>query len=266
MKITFLGSGSAFVLAKENYQSNIMIETEDHTLLFDAGTTIPEALNDLGYTVNSFDSIFVSHNHADHVGGLEYIGFKKYFSTFPFGEDRPQIIAHNSVMDELWDNSLRGGMRTLQGKSASLDTYFNPVYLQDSGSFMLDSYIKYEIIQTIHVIDDRRFMPSYGLMLTNVRDTELGKIFITGDTQLAPNQMMSFYEQAHVIFHDCELAEYPNSVHAQYHELKKLPDTIKAKMWLYHYILNDDYPELPDAVADGFLGFVKRGDSFDYQI
>jgi hypothetical protein len=23
---------------------------------------------------------------------------------------------------------------------------------------------------------------------------------------------------------------------------------------------------LPDAVADGFLGFVKRGDSFDYQI
>ena len=264
MKLTFLGSGSAFVLAEENYQSNILIETDDHTMLFDAGTTIPDALNALGKTVNSFDSIFISHNHADHVGGLEYIGFKKYFSTFPFGSDRPTLLAHHQVMDELWDTSLKGGMRSLQGKSATLDTYFNPVYLKDSDTFMLDTYIKYQIVQTIHVIDDRRFMPSYGLILNNVRDVGIRKIFITGDTQLAPNQMMTFYDQSDIIFHDCELAEYQNSVHAQYHELKKLPEHIKAKMWLYHYILNEDYPELPDAVADGFLGFVKRGDSFEY--
>jgi len=261
MKITFLGSGSAFVLSKENYQSNILIETDEHTMLFDAGTTISEALNDLGYTVNSFDSIFISHNHADHVGGLEYIGFKKYFSTFPFGSDKPTLIAHHQVMDELWDTSLKGGMRSLQGKSATLDTYFTPVYLKDSGYFKISNDLRAEIVQTIHVIDDRRFMPSYGLML--VKESINKRIFITGDTQLAPNQMMTFYEQAEVIFHDCELAEYPNSVHAQYHELTKLPEHIKAKMWLYHYTFNEDYPELPDAVADGFLGFVKRGDSFE---
>ena len=262
MKITFLGSGSAFVLSKENYQSNILIETDDNDrLLFDAGTTIPDALNDLGYTVNSFDSIFISHNHADHVGGLEYIGFKKYFSTFPFGSDKPTLISHHQVMDELWDTSLKGGMRSLQGKSATLDTYFTPVYLKDSDYFKISDDLRAEIIQTIHVIDDRRFMPSYGLML--VQESINNRIFITGDTQLAPNQMMTFYEQADVIFHDCELAEYPNSVHAQYHELNTLPEKIKAKMWLYHYIFNEDYSELPDAVADGFLGFVKRGDVFE---
>ena len=174
------------------------------------------------------------------------------------------------MIDELWDTCLKGGMRSLQGKTATLDTYFDPVYLKDSDSFMINANTKCEIVQTIHVIDDRRFMPSYG-MLIHTNDDGLGRehsegdvIFITGDTQLAPNQMMNFYDTSDVIFHDCELAEYPNSVHAQYHELVKLPEGIKEKMWLYHYNTDGGKNELPDAVADGFKGFVKRGDTFDY--
>ena len=60
---------------------------------------------------------------------------------------------------------------------------------------------------------------------------------------------------------DCELAKYPNSVHAQYHELATLPADIKAKMWLYH---NDG--DRPNAVEDGFAGFVNKGDIFDFSL
>ena len=53
MKITFLGSGSAFVTADENYHSNILLSKDVYFatvgnvykhLLFDAGTTIIEEI------------------------------------------------------------------------------------------------------------------------------------------------------------------------------------------------------------------------------
>ena len=46
MKIKFLGSGSAFTLAEENYQSNILIsiniDKEIKYFLYDAGSIIAE--------------------------------------------------------------------------------------------------------------------------------------------------------------------------------------------------------------------------------
>ena len=261
-KITFLGSGSAFVLAEENYQTNIVIEDTGDTpckCLVDAGTTIPDALAKANIKPTDIDKLFITHNHADHTGGAEYLGFKTFFSTFPFGQKKINLIAHHSVLEELWDNNLKAGMRSLQGQTASLETYFNVDYLKDSSNFMVGD-IKCEIVQTIHVMDDRRFMPSYGIMINSGTQ----KIFFTGDTQLAPNQMSTFYQQADVIFHDCECKKYPNSVHAQYHELCTLPSEIKSKMWLYHYTTENDTISLPDAVADGFKGFVNRGDVFNF--
>ena len=115
--------------------------------------------------------------------------------------------------------------------------------------------LEFDLIQTVHVVDDRRIKPSYGLIF----ETDGKTVFITGDTQYAPNQLLTFYQRSDVIFHDCELAEYPNSVHAQYHELVKLPEDVKSRMWLYH----NDGPQ-PDAKADGFAGFVQKGDMFDF--
>ena len=96
-------------------------------------------------------------------------------------------------------------------------------------------------------------------------DTDKNTVFISGDSQFAPNQMLTYFEQASIIFHDCEFAEYPNSVHAQFHQLINLPDEIKKKMWLYHYSLNgklvQEYDKL--AIENGFAGLVRRGQHFN---
>jgi hypothetical protein len=42
--------------------------------------------------------------------------------------------------------------------------------------------------------------------------------------------------------------------------LSALSAEIKRKMWLYHY----QPGPLPDAEKDGFRGFVKRGQTFDF--
>ena len=67
------------------------------------------------------------------------------------------------------------------------------------------------------------------------------------------------YEKADLIFHDCETMN-ASTVHTHYDFLNKFPSKIKSKMWLYHY--QDDKDQ--DAVADGFAGFVKRGQEFNY--
>ncbi len=70
---------------------------------------------------------------------------------------------------------------------------------------------------------------------------------------------MKFYEQADVIFHDCETAPYKSGVHAHYSDLKNLEQKHYNKMWLYHYQSNPS--QTPE--EDGFLGFAKKGQVFE---
>jgi hypothetical protein len=72
--------------------------------------------------------------------------------------------------------------------------------------------------------------------------------------------MQEFYDRADLIFHDCETSKFPTPVHAHYNDLVKLPSQIKNKMWLYGY---QPGPLPEDVIQQGFLGFVKRGQTFE---
>lgn len=291
--ITFLGSGSAFCTADENFQSNILVTTEivdmienssDTNLmnkrkikkhfLFDAGTTIADALHSVRVNIDDIDTIFISHQHADHIGGLENIAFKRYFGKFPFGQNKPHIVRNKHILQDTWNDSLKGGLQSIQGEVNSLESYFECTYLDHNSSFEFHG-IKIEPVQTLHSIDNRRVVPSYGVIINGNK-----RILITGDTQFAPNQMRTFYEQVDVIFQDCEFKEYPKSIHAQFHELSTLPDEVRARMWLYHYTLKVGEKEAQDGYMEniyesfedrekmvleaGFAGLVKRGQVFNF--
>jgi len=298
IRIKFLGSGSAFTLASENFQSNVLISKELHPLsnvpcteeefeevmkpsespyykhlLYDCGTTIPEALNEANLKPQDLAAIYISHLHADHAGGIEYIGFKTYFEVFNFGKTefgtmRPKLYGHKSILYNGWDGTWKGGLQSIQGQVNSLESYFDTHYMESNDDF--DFYgVSIKPVQTVHVVDDRMINPSYGIMIQN-RDADRSgtiygpKVFLTGDSQFAPNQMLTYFKQADMIFHDCEFAEYPNSVHAQFHQLKTLDEETKAKMWLYHYSLgNQTFEEVQEVVLfAGFAGLVKKGQEF----
>ena len=285
MKIKFLGTGSAFALGKENFQSNVLISKEINVdeslpvfsgdaltktsqvtkrLLYDAGTTLPDALDAYDLKPQDLDSVYISHLHADHAGGVEYLGFKTYFECFNFGKSgfgqmKPKLYGHQTILKEGWDHTWSGGLASIQGQTNTLETYFDTTYMDSNDSF--DFYgTEIRPIQTVHVVDDRMINPSFGIMF---KDNDIN-VFISGDSQFAPNQMLTYFGQADLIFHDCEFAEYPNSVHAQFHQLQTLPDNIKKKMWLYHYMLNGKtFEELNQEVIDaGFAGLVKKGQEF----
>ena len=264
LEINFLGSGSAFTLAEENYQSNILISKDNKHLLYDAGSTIAEALNSAGLVPQDLDTIYISHLHDDHAGGVEYIGFKTYFEVFKFNETefgsmKPRLIGHHSILREGWDNCWKGGLQSIQGQTNTLESYFNTTYMSDDDTF---NFYGTEIwsVPTSHVKDNIRDVPSFGILC---REGDK-KVFISGDTMFTPEILLPEYRRSDIIFHDCEFSEYSNSVHAQFHQLCTLENNIKEKMWLYHYSLNGKtYEELESEVLEnGFAGLVKRGQKF----
>jgi ribonuclease BN (tRNA processing enzyme) len=255
MKLTFLGSGSAFTVGTGNYHSNMLLHDEKgNRLLIDCGSDARLSLHELGLSHRDIQAVYISHLHADHVGGLEWLAFTTRFDP-ACKNKKVGLYVSEHLVNALWHKVLSGGLSSLQTEIATLASYFivNPIK-ENSGFKWLQ--IDFKIIQTIHIISGFTVIPSYGLMFT----LQGKKVFITTDTQFAPAQIKDYYEIADIIFHDCETTVNKSGVHAHYSELATLPAQIKKKIWLYHY----NPGALPDAKQDGFRGFVKKGQCFDF--
>ncbi len=256
MKLVFLGSGSAFTVGG-NYQSNMYVESDSKKkFLIDCGSDVRHALFELGLDHNDIDALYISHLHADHVGGLEWLAFKTYFNGV--NARKIDLFIAESLVEALW-SVLSGGLRSIKSFEANLSTYFNVHSVPDNGSFTWENTV-FQLFQTDHICSNFQLMASFGLM------TEMDgvKVLITTDTKIPPEEehiLFSHYKDADVIFHDCETSPFKSTVHSHYTELVDFPPELKKKIWLYHY----QPGELPDAIKDGFKGFVKKGQSFDFK-
>ena len=251
MKFTFLGTGAAFTMT--NYHSNMLLEVNGERLLVDCGGDARFSLRDVGYGSADVDALYISHLHADHIGGIEWLALSTYFNP---QKARPVLYANERLTDELWENSLKGGLGTLQNQITHLETYFETRPIGRNSGFEFAG-MKLKTVQTVHYMDGYEIVPSYGLIFPTSDDRQ---VFLTTDTQFTPGQLGTFYESSDIIFHDCETAKFRSGIHAHYDELKSLPEHLRAKMWLYHYQDGD----LPDCKADGFAGFVNKGQVFEF--
>jgi ribonuclease BN (tRNA processing enzyme) len=251
MKLIFLGTGSAFTL--NNYQTNFLLSTDDDSkrLLIDCGSDIRFALRQQGYFLTDITDIYVSHNHADHIGGLEGLAFSTFFNP---KVQKPHLYLSKVLLNILWGKSLSGGLESIEGAITDINSYFS-VHTVDNNKYFVWEKIKFMLVQTIHIMNGFYIIPSFGLFFKVNKQ----QVFITTDTQFCPNQIMKFYDMADIIIQDCETSAFKSGVHAHYSDLKTLPDKVKAKMWLTHY----QDGELPHAQQDGFLGFAKRGQILD---
>ncbi len=251
MKILFLGVSSSLTVGDKKFQSNMLLESTDgHKMLIDCGTDIRHSLLEQGVSHADIDAVYISHLHADHVGGLEWLGFSKLF----IDKIRPALYISPDQRNKLWNNVLSGGMSTLENQAANLASFFD-VQSVDQQCFKWENHV-FQLIKTEHSMNNGVLLPAYGLLVTGDSKT----IFISTDTCFCPALLEPIYKQADIIFHDCETSPSPSGQHAQYVDLKTLEPAIKTKMWLYDY---NDGP-LPDAKKDGFRGFVVQGQCFEF--
>ena len=79
MFLTMLGTGNGFTPGL--LDSNALLESGNSRTLIDCGTTAWDSLGMLGLKRESIDTIFLTHIHFDHAGGLESIAlYSKYVS------------------------------------------------------------------------------------------------------------------------------------------------------------------------------------------
>jgi ribonuclease BN (tRNA processing enzyme) len=272
MKITVIGCGNAFSMI--NFNQSFLLEEGGKKLLIDCGARIPLALINAGIKFSDIDAIYISHAHADHIGGLEEMAFSRYdwqhhprrwddYAAVP-GEsnDRdyldpsvkyipyaPKLIANEKLMDELWNYSLRGGLDSMEGFDSTLETFFQPVPIKPNVPFTWQEW-RFDLIQQIHIMTGSVIKYTFGLLMS--RKDHKTVYFTTDSQHCSPRQIEIFYNKANIIFQDCECTgidcvkkefKFGSGVHANYAQLAGWPSAnsvrlspeIKAKMYLSHY-------------------------------
>jgi ribonuclease BN (tRNA processing enzyme) len=230
-------------------------------MLIDCGGDVRFALWQQGLTYNDIDAVYVSHLHADHIGGMEFLSFCRLFDKRAGGP--PTLFMVYTLMTEMWEDSLKGGLESIEGQVMTLTGYFKCYPVRINESFTWEG-IEFTPIQTVHVMAGYKIKNSYGLLIR--KGSEVARpdmppkydVFFTSDTQNCPAQLSKFYARSKLILHDCETG-FKSGVHANFDELKNLPKETKSKMWLYHYQPNSKQ----DAKAEGFAGFIKKGQEFE---
>ncbi len=79
VRIRFLGSGDAFG-SGGRLQTCILIESEACSCLLDCGASSLIALKQASVEPNNIDTIFITHLHGDHFGGLPFFILDAQFS------------------------------------------------------------------------------------------------------------------------------------------------------------------------------------------
>ncbi len=259
MSITFLGVGSAFT-TRDYYQSNLLITARSgRRMLVDCGSDARFSLAEWdagnGTVDVPIDAVYISHLHADHIGGLEWLAFNTYFNP---GLPRPKLYAAAELHERLWNFALRSGLEYIADQVMTISDYFETHEVTADAPFEWEG-IQFTPVRLLHVFNSIHPIFSFGLIIQEIIG---GKTcFFSTDSVLdirLRTHLNEWVPKVDLFFQDCETLPFKTRVHAHYEELCTLPETIRQKMWLYHY--NPNPPFRPE--RDGFLGFVRKGQTF----
>ncbi|MEM6928880.1 MAG: MBL fold metallo-hydrolase [Myxococcota bacterium] len=219
MDLIALGVGDAFTA---RYHSTCAaIRSAGRTLLVDCPHPIRRVMADAGghVDVGDLDGLVVTHNHADHVSGVEPLLFSAHFVL----QRKLPVLAHPRVLDDLWTHHLKAGMHELLGPDGSrrelcFEDVAEPVPLSESEVTRFAGF-SIAIRRTIHHI------PTFALRIDD-GEASLGW---SADTAFDPD-LIAWLARADRFVHETNFG-----VHTPYAALAALPAPLRARMWLVHY-------------------------------
>lgn len=235
LALLFLGTGSAFT--KKNYQNNLLIVKGDDHLLVDCGTRGPEALTRLGRTVGDIRNYYVTHSHADHIGGLEEVMLVNRYMT----RAKPHIYIPEEFERIIWQHSLSGGSAPNErhdGEELGFEDFWvvhRPTERPDlprAATEVQVGSINLKTFRTRHFPEQARTWEDAFYSVGFVIDD---RVLFTGDTQYDEElvTIMDELYQPEVIFHDVQF--FTGGIHASLKEVNGLPRSVRDRIYLMHY-------------------------------
>lgn len=233
--LRFLGVGSA--QAPELGSACGVLERDGAPLLMiDCGAEALSAYLDRYGAVPR--TLFITHTHMDHVGGLERLFYRIYFDAALRGKVR--IYAHAALVTLLQARIADYPEVLAEGGANFWDAFH---LIPVSRGFWCDG-LWFDVFPTRHHAPGT----SFGLSLR-------GSFVWTGDTRPIPEMLSAYAARGELVAHDCALVGNPS--HTGVDDLdREYPEELRRRLRLYHYASESD------AVAIQARGFhvARRGD------
>ncbi|WP_438446669.1 MBL fold metallo-hydrolase [Gorillibacterium sp. sgz5001074] len=219
IQIQMLGTGSAFATQYDN--NNALFTCNGYRLLVDCGVTAPRALHQMGIPFDEINGIFISHLHADHVGGLEEYAFQMYYVY----KKRPVLWVPSVLRTPIWEHTLRGGMENPAECIDTLEHYFEVKELEAGIPQEIHPGLTLEIMPTLHIPGK----PSFGIYMNDA-------LYFSCDSMFDAERLTALRRERGLkhVLHDCQL-QGKGYIHATLDELLTLPDELQAITRLMHY-------------------------------
>ncbi len=213
MRLTILGSGDAFS-SGGRLPSCYMLESGRRRFLLDCGPSILPALRRTGLSSNDFPTIFISHLHGDHMGGLPFLLLD---AIFPAGRSQPFTLVGPPGLEARF----RLACEVFYPRSLEMTRKFDLNFIE------LDKDVSREIdgmVVTAYEVNHFSGSPSYALRF------ELdGKAFaFSGDAGWSDN-VIKAGKDADLYLIECYQYDYKLPMHLDYLAIAQHFGAINAK-------------------------------------
>ncbi len=236
--ITLLGVGGAFT-TPQYWQTNFLLESDNgKKMLIDCGSDIRHSLAERNLIAKDIDAIYLSHNHADHIGGLEWAGF----STFN-NQKKIKLFINDEWCYMTWVLIQEDLVPSVEGSMK--ETFFQTEIVYDY--FTWEEY-EFNTVENLHIKNRAGDYHSFGLIIKKNGK----KVYISTDSVDIKSDIIANVD---ICFHDCETMDFVSKCHARYEDLAKLDNELKNKIIPVHFNPNPQQ----DVQADMMHEFPSKG-------
>jgi ribonuclease BN (tRNA processing enzyme) len=224
MRLQFAGCGDAFG-SGGRFNTCFHLTTRDANILIDCGASSLVALNELAIPRNDIDAIFLTHFHADHVGGIPFFLLE---ANYVSKRKRPLTIIGPPSLKARF-----GGIMEV-GFSGTKELEFEfPLKLVefDIGKTCKAAGIK---VTPFHVVHDDRAGPCLGLRF----EIDGKVVAFSGDTEWTDALIDIGYE-ADLFICEAYTRFKPVATHMALSSLESHLDQIRPKRLILTHMSND---------------------------
>jgi ribonuclease BN (tRNA processing enzyme) len=236
MHLQFVGCGDAFGSGGRFNTCFHLVGTKIN-LLIDCGATSLVGMNKLAIDRNAIDTIFISHFHADHIGGLPFFLLEANYVT---KRTRPLTVVGPPSLKARFPEVMECGFPGTKALELNFPLTLEELTIgkpHDAGNVRVTPY---------HVVHDDRAGPCLGFRF----EAEGKVIAFSGDTEWT-DAVIDIGRDADLFICEAYTRDKPIQTHMALSSLEKHLDQIRPKRLILSHMSDDMLSRLAEVPYEG---------------